>query len=267
MGKGWEDWEWDPTLFEGAAAYYVRGRLPYADRLADVAAEALGLDGSGRLLDVGCGPGTVALRLAHLFAEIVGLDPDPDMLAEARRIAAERAIGNARWAHMRAEELPAHLGRFRLVTFAASFHWMDRPKVFSAVRAMLEPGGAVVHVDNGHQDMAPMYRETVADIRRRYLGSDTRAGQSVRNTSPGDEDAVFRAAGFAGPQLVNVPDGRRIDRTIDDIVAETFSASSSAPHLFGDRLDAFENELRVALRGVDLRVELPDNQLKIWRAA
>ncbi|MFF3145823.1 SAM-dependent methyltransferase, partial [Streptomyces sp. NPDC057927] len=58
-------WEWDDTLFSGTAPYYRRGRLPYAPGLADVLAEVLRLDGRGRLIDVGCGPGTLALSLAH----------------------------------------------------------------------------------------------------------------------------------------------------------------------------------------------------------
>ena len=56
----WEEWRWDPTLFEGAAAHYRRGRLPYSPATADTVTDALGLDGTGRLLDVGCGPGIVA---------------------------------------------------------------------------------------------------------------------------------------------------------------------------------------------------------------
>jgi hypothetical protein len=55
--------------------------------------------------------------------------------------AAGRGVGNAAWVRMRAEDLPAGLGRFRAVTFAASFHWMDRPQVASAVTTMLDPGG------------------------------------------------------------------------------------------------------------------------------
>jgi hypothetical protein len=47
---------------------------------------------------------------------------------------------------MRAEELPGELGRFRVVTFAQSFHWFDRPRVARAVHRMLEPGGACVLV-------------------------------------------------------------------------------------------------------------------------
>lgn len=123
---GWETWEWDESLFAGAARYYEQGRLPYAPGLADAFADRLALDGRGRLLDVGCGPGTVALRLAALFEAVVGLDPDADMLAHAAEAAAARGITNASWALLRAEELPAGLGSFRAVTLAASFHWMDR---------------------------------------------------------------------------------------------------------------------------------------------
>ena len=85
---GWESWVWDETLFAGAAPHYVQGRLPYAPGLADALADALGLDGTGRLLDLGCGPGVVALRVAHLVEEVVGVDADAGMIAEAQRLAA-----------------------------------------------------------------------------------------------------------------------------------------------------------------------------------
>src|SRR5215472_6925633 len=102
MPKGWQ---WDETLFQGSAAYYERGRLPYPAGMADTLAAVLALDGRGRLIDVGCGPGTVALRLAHLFEEVVGLDADAEMLAEAERRAGELGIANARWVRALAEEL------------------------------------------------------------------------------------------------------------------------------------------------------------------
>jgi SAM-dependent methyltransferase len=272
----WFEWEWDETLFAGAAAYYDRGRLPYAPGLAAAFENALGLDGRGRLLDVGCGPGTVALRLAGMFQKVVGLDADAGMIQEAERLASERGVSNARWVQLRAEELPADLGAFDVVTFAASFHWMDRPLVAASVREMLEADGAVVHVDNRHQDglgpgdsiPAPPV-ERIADLRRAYLGQDRRAGQGIRNSSPGDEAAVFRAAGFTGPELIIVPDGRTIIRSTDDLVAETFSLSSTAPHLFGDLLPRFEADLRRVLAETSpagaFEVRLPDNELKIWR--
>ncbi len=278
-GSGeWFAWEWDETLFAGAAAYYDRGRLPNAPGLAGAFRKALDLDGGGRLLDVGCGPGTVTLALGRLFQEVVGLDADVGMIREARRLAAERGIVNARWVHDRAERLPAGLGTFRVATFAASFHWMDRPLVAAIVREMLEPGGVVVHVDNRHQDSLTPDDELptppvtgIDELRRRYLGEDRRAGKGVRNSSPGDEAAVFRAAGFVGPEVVVVPDGRVITRSSDDLVAETFSVSATAPHLFGPRLTEFETDLRRVLADAApdgrFAVRLPDNELKIWRRA
>ena len=276
MPGEWFEWEWDETLFAGAAAYYDRGRLPNAPGLADAFAKALGLDGRGRLLDVGCGPGTVSLPLAGLFQEVVGVDADAGMIDEAQRLASERGVINARWVHARAEDLPADLGTFDVVTFAASFHWMDRPLVAGIIRRMLEADGTVVHVDNRHQEgfalgnalpAPPVQR--IAELRRAYLGADRRAGQGIRNSSPGDEAQVFRDAGFAGPEVVVVPDGRTIVRSADDLVAWTFSLSSTAPHLFGDGRPQFEADLRRVLAEASpdgaFAVRLPDNELKIWR--
>lgn len=129
-------WEWDETLFEGAAAHYARGRLPYAPGLAAALAETLELDGSGRLIDVGCGPGTLALTLAPLFHEVVGVDPDDGMITEAARDAAGRGVsGRTRWVRARAEDLPADLGTFTVATFGQSFHWMDQERVAATVRS------------------------------------------------------------------------------------------------------------------------------------
>ena len=280
---GWETWNWDESLFAGAAGYYEQGRLPYAPGLAGVFARSLALDGRGRLLDVGCGPGTVTLRLAPLFEAAVGLDPDPEMLAHASRAAAGRGIGNIAWVRQRAEALPAGLGSFRAVTFAASFHWMDRPRVASALAAMLDRGGAVVQVDapgyrpeelaaearRGSLPFPPPPGDALDQLRRQYLGSDKRAGQGIRNTSPAGEDQVFREAGFLPAQTVTVPDQRVVERTADAVVAGVFSSSSTAPHLFGDRREDFEADMRQILAQASpsgrFSVRLPDNILRIWR--
>ena len=280
---GWESWSWDESLFAGAAGYYQQGRLPYAPGLADVLARSLGLDGRGRLLDVGCGPGTVTLRLASLFEAVVGLDPDAEMLAQAAQAAARRGVGNATWVRSRAEDLPAGLGTFRAVTFAASFHWMDRPRVASAVATMLDPGGAVVQVDapgyradelaaerrSGTLAFPPPPDDALDRLRRRYLGADRRAGRGIRNTSPDGEDEVFRRAGFLPAETVTVPDRRAVEQTADELVARVFSSSSTAPHLFGDRRDDYEADVREILARTSpagrFSVRLPDNILRVWR--
>jgi hypothetical protein len=58
----------------------------------------------------------------------------------------------------------------------------------------------------------------------------------------------MREAGFQGPARTEVGGGTIWDRTEDEVVASVFSLSSAAPHLFGDRLQSFEHELRGLLR-------------------
>ena len=81
---------YDPAIYLGSAAHYRYGRPAYSPALEAVLTHEAGLDGTGRLLDAGCGPGVLTIRLAHLFEQAVGLDPDADMLAEGRRAAEER---------------------------------------------------------------------------------------------------------------------------------------------------------------------------------
>src|ERR671916_452841 len=135
---------YDPTIYLGSAAHYRYGRPAYSPELEAVLAQKMGLDGTGRLLDVGCGPGVLTIRLAHLFERAVGLDPDARMLAEADRAAAERGVTNVRWVQAVAEDLPnAAPGPYRLVTFGQSFHWTDGVSVAEAVYDMLAPAGAL----------------------------------------------------------------------------------------------------------------------------
>ncbi|MGX1563887.1 class I SAM-dependent methyltransferase [Streptomyces sp. NPDC055506] len=272
-------WEWDDTLFSGTAAYYERGRLPYAAGLADALAEELLLDGEGRLLDVGCGPGTIALSLAHLFGEIVGVDPDSGMIAEAGRGAAGRGVGaKTRWVRARAEDLPAGLGMFAVATFGQSFHWMDRDLVATTVRDMLLPGGALVHIADlkteprtvdGMPHPAVPYAG-VDDLVKRYLGPVRRAGRGVlAHGTPGAEDEVFVRSGFSGPRRLVVPGGQILERTFDDVVAWVFSMSFSAPHLFEGRRDDFETDLRLLLREASptgrFSERAPSTEVFVWR--
>ncbi|GGQ51853.1 class I SAM-dependent methyltransferase [Streptomyces asoensis] len=253
-----DGWEWDETLFAGTAAHYRRGRLPYAPGLAEALARVLRPDGRGRLVDMGCGPGILALDLAPLFAEVVGVDPDADMLAEAGREAAARRTGaRVRWVRARAEELPPDLGTFDVATFGQSFHWMDRARVAAATRDLLGPGGTLVHVSDlrtgtpaaGALPYPEVPGAAIRDLVTRYLGPVRRAGRGVLpEGTPGGEAAVLARAGFTGPRRLVVPGGQLLRRTPDDVVAEVFSMSFSAPHLFGPRRAAFEADLRRLLR-------------------
>ncbi len=157
-----------------------RYREPYDPAVVDILRRELDLDGTGRLLDVGTGTGNVVVPLAPLFEEAVGLDPDRDMLAQAAATALEAGVTTLRWAPATAEELSLGLGRFRLVTFAQSLHWMDRPRVFSTVYDMIDGGGAAVVVSQRkpeHDDADTTPWDDLRAVVRRYLGESDVPGR------------------------------------------------------------------------------------------
>lgn len=106
------------------ASYYARP--PYAPALY---AHLLRLTaGRALALDLGCGPGMVARRLADHFAEVTAVDPSAPMLAAA--IAEDAgAHRNIRWAEQRGEDFDSDR-RFDLVACGSAIHWMDPRALF-----------------------------------------------------------------------------------------------------------------------------------------
>jgi SAM-dependent methyltransferase len=247
---------YDPTIYAGAAAHYRAGRPPYSPQLEAVLTEEFGLDGTGRLLDGGCGPGILTVRLAHLFEEVVGLDPDPDMLAEGRRVAGERAIANIRWVQARAEELPEGApGPYRLVTFGQSLHWTDEGPVAEAVYDMLEPGGAlalIVHTVEGRPrppspGPPPIPYAEIEELVRRYLGAGRRAGQGAAPVRTHRFEDVLVRTRFGAPRSIFVPGVPDLVRDSESVLSGYFSFSWAAPHLFGDRVEDVARDVRELL--------------------
>lgn len=210
--------------------------MPYPQALVDVLCAHLALDGTGRLLDVGCGPGSLTHLLAPHVAEAVGVDASAPMIHEAE----QGAAANERFVCVRAEELPAGLGTFRVSTLAQSFHWLDQLPVARTLHGMLEPGGALVHVGaTTHEGEGDVPRAQIEALIRRYLGE--------RPPTRSDERHNLAAAGFSGPVELEVPRDEVLERSTDDVVASVHSLSYAAPARFGERLADFDRELRALL--------------------
>ncbi|MET9341523.1 class I SAM-dependent methyltransferase [Nonomuraea sp. NPDC003804] len=136
-------------LFAGTGAFYARFRPGYPKVFFDDVIRRFGLDGSGRLLDLGCGTGQLTIPLAGHGTEAVGMDPEPDMLTEAAQHAAAGKVGNVTWVRGGSADLSRQPGRFRLVTMGRSFHWMDREQVLRTLADTVEDRGGLVIADDG----------------------------------------------------------------------------------------------------------------------
>ena len=143
-------------LIGDAAAYDAHSRLLlgslFGPVAADVAAVAEASSPNGaRVLEVGCGPGHLSIRLARGHGlEVTGIDLDPDMIGRARANAERAGEGFAR---LPAGLLPSFLvgdaaslpfpdGSFDLVVSTLSMHhWADPTAGLAEIGRVLRPGG------------------------------------------------------------------------------------------------------------------------------
>jgi SAM-dependent methyltransferase len=250
--------QYDPTQYLGAAAYYLRGRPPYSAELAAVLANELGLDGTGHLVDVGSGPGTVGVQLAPLFGRVTLVEPDPDMLAEARAHAAAAGASSVGFVRATAEDLSGlGLAPVRTFTFGQSFHRTDRLVVAETVYRLLEPGGSLVLISHdptrpapraAPAGAAPIPHQRIRDLITTFLDTELRSGNRlVADYSVERFEQTLERTRFGTSRTVFAPGRADIVRDTDGVVAGCLSMSYAAPHLFGSRLDEFVTALRELL--------------------
>ena len=220
----------------------------------------LPLDGHGRLLDVGTGPGVLVVDLAPFFDEAVAVDPDPGMLAEGERRAEAAGLRGIRWLQAAAEDLGdfGHLvtGPYRLVTFGQSYHWTAGVEVLDAVYELLEPDGTVAligHCAEGRPEPRGPARphipeDEIMTLVRQFIRDDPGLLSKGRRSAPHLYQAELHASRFGGCRTVYAPGRPDIVRNVDSIVAGYYSTSYAAPRRFGDSREDFEAALRALLR-------------------
>jgi SAM-dependent methyltransferase len=227
--------------FAEAAPYY-RFRAPYPPACFHYLRAACELDATRRVLDLGCGPGTLAIPLSRIAGEVVAVDPDSGMLAQGRADSA--GARNISWLRGRAEDLSPALGRFRVATLGQSFHWMDRDRVLQILATMTEDGGGLALFNPGKRRPQESWEETAGAVVIGFLGKRPRDPRA-NPQEPAHEPALLRSDCFSHFETRAFPG--EIVRDIPSILGNLYSSSGAAKSLFGDRLAEFEHALRDAL--------------------
>jgi SAM-dependent methyltransferase len=241
-----------PDLYAGTAEFYARYRVPYPQSLLDDLRSRAGLDGSGRLLDLACGPGMVALPLAPHVADVVAVDQEPDMIDVGRQVASRLKIGNVSWQVGRAEDLTFPAGSLKIVTIGNAFHRLDQPRVAGLAREWLAADGSLALLySSGFGWGSEPWKSLVNDVVSRWIDPPSSRGAAANpeTLKSANHAEVLRAAGFAEVDKREFPVPKVW--TIDEIAGHTYSTSFGSKTAFGDRLSSFERELRETLLAYD----------------
>ena len=237
------DLSFNAHRFATAAPHYLQGRPRYAPALYRRLAEVCGLDGGQRLLDLGCGPGQIAIALAPHVREGLGVDPEPAMLALAREQAA--AAANLRFQEGSSYDLSPAMGRFHLATIGRAFHWMNRADTLLRLDRMIEPGGAVVLFETDVPDYPQnAWYKAYQKVTEVYANEDP---ERLRRKAPDWAPNEFFLLASPFGQLERASVIERHETPVDTLVDRALSTSSMTRAKLADRTEALAAELREAL--------------------
>ena len=98
----------------------------------------------GDVLDVGCGEGLFAQRLAPVSTSVTAIDPDPDAVRRTRERVG--SLPQVTVQHSTFDDFDAGSRRYDLITFVASLHHMELRSSLLKARELLTPAGQIAVV-------------------------------------------------------------------------------------------------------------------------
>jgi ubiquinone/menaquinone biosynthesis C-methylase UbiE len=138
-------------------------------------------DGSRRIVDVACGTGILADRVARELHpdEVYGVDMSDGMLAQARQ-----RSSTVRWLKAPAEHLPFDDGVLDAVVTTSAFHFFDQPAALGEFHRVLARGGLVAIATISPRQPLPL----------QWLSGNRL--NPAHNPSPTEMRKLFEHAGF-----------------------------------------------------------------------
>jgi SAM-dependent methyltransferase len=246
----------DPSRFTSAIPHYIAGRPAYAERLVTWLARETGLTGTSRVLDLGCGPGSLTLPLKRFCGTLFAIDPDRAMIAAGEELARSAGL-DIDWRVGSSFDLGDDLAPLDLVTIGRAFHWMDREATLERLNELVGPGGAVALVNTElHAEGTRSWHAAFEELRKAHGRFDAfyrwRKGESWE-----EHVSVLCRSPFGEVSRISVFEQRTA--TIDELVARALSFSANSPSSLGDEgRKSYEDAVRTRMLALEPSGRFPE---------
>jgi ubiquinone/menaquinone biosynthesis C-methylase UbiE len=239
----------EPNRFTSAIPHYVAGRPAYSPRLFARLALDCALGPASRVLDLGCGPGSLTLPLARYAGTTIAIDPDAGMIGAGRE-ASEAASLSIDWRVGSSFDLGLDLAPLDLVTIGRAFHWMDREATLKRLDEFVRPGGAIALINTElHPYGNGTWLSAFEELRKAHGRFD--AFYHWRKSEAWESHlSVLMRSAFSEVERFSVYDlhGARLD----EIVARALSFSANSPSSLGeDGRAAYEAAIREKMTSLE----------------
>jgi ubiquinone/menaquinone biosynthesis C-methylase UbiE len=232
----------DPTRFTSAIPHYVSGRPAYSPRLVAKLARETGLGPHSRVLDLGCGPGSLTLLLAPHCGTTIGIDIDASMIATARAASAAAGV-DVDWRVGNSFELDETLAPLDLVTIARAFHWMDRDATLQRLDGLISPGGAIALINTELSPVGGLNWHTAFEELRKAHGRFDDFYHWRKSKDWEEHVSVLMRSPFSDVERISVYEKRT--PSLDEVVARALSFSANTPSALGEEGHAaYETAMR-----------------------
>jgi len=195
---------------------YAETTMLVFEQYADEAIAASKLKPNSTVLDVACGPGTLALRLAHHAAQVHGIDFSESMLAVFRNKIEQAGHGNIKLHCGDAQTLP-----YASASFDAAFSlfglmfFPDRQKGFAEIYRTLKPGGSIAVTSWAPVDQSPAMQTMFGALRaiKPDLPQPQRAIATLENPDVFKQEMID--AGFRNVEIRQVTKAFPVGTTVE----------------------------------------------------
>lgn len=219
---------------------YVQFRPPYPPEFFRTVAQKLGFSHQHALIDLGTGPGLLALGFLPYVGRIVGVDPEPAMLAEASGAAA-RAKRPFTLIESRAEALPSDVGQFDIVTIGRALHWMDRDAMAALLTRLVASDGMIAVCSSASaSDGRNAWLDEYDEARRIWSGS----GRSRRHDR--ELEVLCQTTRFGVTEVITVESSHEI--SVSHLAQRVLTFSASAPEILGERAEPMLRDVEQRLK-------------------